>query len=832
MTDRSRDSHARLARSIRRGRSHVLPIERLAGALLGLFLVLAPLSGGGILAGFAVPIALAATGVWGVALWAASQREEGYRIVPLALAAAALAALALLRGSSWGSWLAAPWTVSSWTLWPSLPETGALAPGGSAAAAVRLVGLALVADASAMRFGTTNGFKSLLLAAVGAGTLAMLVGVVHEAVGAKALYGSYTFPAASHFIPLAAPYSNPNVAGSLACLAGICAWGLASLRSDRPAARTAWAAAGVVLVCHAVRLEAFGALTATGAALAAGGLSLVFVRRVPLRRQTVLFVLLPFVGAAVSLGLVRMLAPEIPADAGVGGVGGKMLFWQRLYSHLREASWWGFGPGGFHDLGARILPLPGGYRPAFAESEPAQLIFDHGWLAAIAVAAVGVWVVGSTIFRLCAATRPGYAAAVSVLATWVLVDAQFGMAWESLPFAGLLLALAAAFWRMARPLDEQEGLRFRGRLMGGLAVVLLLAATPGLSASTSLGQSRGRNPFAGMDRPSGSAEGAWKESVLSQARLSPAAPIVLAEEGRRALAAKDAARAAQISEWLREAAPMDESAMAFRINEAESRRALAEVCELSRVYLTANNPHLVRPRFWLRMGKEVSKWVACLPPSSSAEEAAVAFLRRSKRNEEALALTLGLMARSPRNLPTLDAGFSISLTLRRYDSAEIFLQQRASVAPADPATAEFGIRLDLARGRYEGLLARIGAEIVRFPSESALRMLRVGAVAALAQAGREPADAIGLLEEDGRELRIATGGSPEQIARVAFEVGRALMALGRLDDALVQFRLAREDSNFRATAERHIAAVEKARQRAPRGLVAPASDGPKAPVDL
>ena len=300
---------------------------------------------------------------------------------------------------------------------------------------------------------------------------------------------------------------------------------------------------------------------------------------------------------------------------------------------------------------------------------------------------------------------------------------------------------------------------------------------------------------------------------MEQARLSPAAPIVVAEEGRRALAAGDKGRAAEMAAWLREAAPMDETALAFRINEAEARTATDEVCSLTKEYLSANNPYLVRPRFWLRLGKEVGKWVPCLPVDSKAEEAAISFLRRNKRNDEALALTLGLMARSPRNLATIDAGFSISLLLRRFESAAIFLQQRAAIAPDALQTAAFGIQLDLARESLDGLLARIGTEISRFPADSSLRLLRLSAIAALAHAGKEPADAVGLVEEDGRELRIATGGEPVQLAQIAMSVGEAYAALHLMAEATRQFDLARSEPTLRDLAQRKLDRLARERGR-------------------
>ena len=783
-------------------------------ATMGLLLLLAPLSGGGILAGFAMPVALAAVPVWLVCLWAARERDDAYQLSPVVLFLLLLAALTLLRGSSLGGWMAAPLTAQGWALWPALPHTGALAPGGAASAAVRLIGMALVADAAAMRFGTTAGFRQLLMVSAAAGLLVMLVGVSHEVAGATALFGSYHFPAASHFIPLAAPFSNPNVAGSLCGLGAVAAWGLAALRGDSARARAAWIGLGGLLVLQAFRLEAHGALAATAAAIVAGGLAWWVAGRTRGGRAAALLMMLPVAAGLVCAGMIIGVEAVPTVAEATQSLTGKVAFWQPAYARLSEAGLFGFGPGGFHDLGARILPMAGGYRPAFVESEPAQFVFDHGWLMALLALSIGAWVVAGTVRRLCAGSQRGYAAALSVLTVWVVCDAMLGMAWESLPFALLLLSLVAAAWRMARPAPAGAGVRLRGWVAGGVATLVVLVAVPNLWASSSLGQQRGRNPFAGMERRASEVDGAWSERVLVQARLSPVAPIVLVEEGRRSLAKRDGKRAGEIAARLAVAAPMDESSLAFRITEAEQRGAAADVCARTHDYLLVNNPYLVLPRFWTRLGGMVSTWVPCLPKDSRAELAAISYLRREKRNDDALALALALLARSPRHLPTIDAAFAVSNGLRRYDSAEILLEQRARVAGEDVDTTYMRLTLEATRGGTPALMQRLAGAVARFPTEGRFRVLRLGVVRDLAGRGAAPDKAAEMVAEDGRELRLVSGGSATEVARSGLLVGQAYLALGQFDAAEPQLKLAREEKVFQAPAERALATLQKARRGA------------------
>jgi tetratricopeptide (TPR) repeat protein len=507
---------------------------------------------------------------------------------------------------------------------------------------------------------------------------------------------------------------------------------------------------------------------------------------------------------------------------------GKVGFWQRAYAHLGDAGLFGFGPGGFHDLGARILPVAGGYRPAFVESEPAQLIFDHGWLMAAVAMAVGVWIFGTTVRRLCAGSQRGYAAALSVLTVWVVCDAMLGMAWESLPFAFLVLSLGTVSWRMARPAPAGQGVALRGWVVGLVSALVLAFAAPQLAASSGLGQQRGRNPFAGVERRVKEVDGAWSERVLVQARLAPMAPIVLVEEGRRSLAKRDSRRAAEIAAWLTDAAPMDESSLAFRINEAEQRKSAEEVCARTHDFLMANNPYLVRPRFWTRLGAVVSTWVPCLPKESGAEVAAISFLRREKRLDDALALTIALLSRSPSWLPTIDAGFHISMTLRRYDSAELLLEQRALASGESVETTRLRLTLEAAQGATPALMQRLEAAIATYPTEGRLRLIRLDVVREMAGRGAAPEGAAAMVATDGRELRLISGGNTTENAKTSLAVGQAYLALGRFDEAEQQLKLAQEESAFRAPAERALVALQKARRGA-RLLRAPAATPPAPP---
>ena len=109
-------------------------------------------------------------------------------------------------------------------------------------------------------------------------------------------------------------------------------------------------------------------------------------------------------------------------------------------------------------------------------------------------------------------------------------------------------------------------------------------------------------------------------------------------------------------------------------------------------------------------------------------------------------------------------------------------------------------------------MQRLAAAVSVYPTDSRFRLLRLAAVRELAGRGEAPEGAVALVDEDGRELRLVSGGTAGDFARIGLVTGQAYLALGRFDTAEQQFKLAREETSFRAQADRALEAVQKGRR--------------------
>ena len=112
------------------------------------------------------------------------------------------------------------------------------------------------------------------------------------------------------------------------------------------------------------------------------------------------------------------------------------------------------------------------------------------------------------------------------------------------------------------------------------------------------------------------------------------------------------------------------------------------------------------------------------------------------------------------------------------------------------------------------LMQEVAGAVARFPTEGRFRMLRLGLVRELAGRGEAPEKAVEMVAEDGRELRLVSGGSATEVARAGLAVGQAYVALGQFDAAEQQLKLAREEKVFQVQAERSLALLQKVRRGA------------------
>jgi hypothetical protein len=320
---------------------------------------------------------------WLLSLASTLTGRSTYRPSPVALAALALALLALLRGSTLGAFMAGDAAQAGSGLWPNVEPTGAVTPGAAAYEALRLIGLATLADSAAMRLGSTSGWRTMLKALVLTSTTAMVVGVVHHVGGLPGIFGLNVAMTSSASNPgLAAPFVNPNLGGSFAVLGATAALVGAALAAQ------AWVRLGGLLlatglVTFAAANAARGALAAVAVATAVGLCT--WLLRGRLQRRTWIATT---VGLAVGLaGLAALGAFVLPVEwTGLSSTSiEKLAFWRQALAASPAAGLWGWGPGSFLDVAPEVIPMTQGYRGVHPESDPLAMVFDHGWLATVSL---------------------------------------------------------------------------------------------------------------------------------------------------------------------------------------------------------------------------------------------------------------------------------------------------------------------------------------------------------------------------------------------------------------------------------------------------------------
>ena len=207
----------------------------------------------------------------------------------------------------------------------------------------------------------------------------------------------------------------------------------------------------------------FGVFGAVGAALAAtrsDGAGIAFLSAIGglavLRSSTTRGPWLAATGFALSalaIGIAPLLWPERIPAFGVDGESSAGLRWL-LWGHASLAAvggWpWGVGLGGFSDAFVAIRPAELRYAPAFAHSEPLQLVVELGLPACVGIVAslaLGAHALQVALAQRTARTRWGLATACIAVFAHALVDFPFHVPAVAAAVAilvGLLFGAAAS----------------------------------------------------------------------------------------------------------------------------------------------------------------------------------------------------------------------------------------------------------------------------------------------------------------------------------------------------------------------------------------------------
>ena len=717
---------------------------------------------------------------WLLSLASTLTGRSTYRPSPVALAALALALLALLRGSTLGAFMAGDAAQAGSGLWPNVEPTGAVTPGAAAYEALRLIGLATLADSAAMRLGSTSGWRTMLKALVLTSTTAMVVGVVHHVGGLPGIFGLNVAMTSSASNPgLAAPFVNPNLGGSFAVLGATAALVGAALAAQ------AWVRLGGLLlatglVTFAAANAARGALAAVAVATAVGLCT--WLLRGRLQRRTWIATT---VGLAVGLaGLAALGAFVLPVEwTGLSAKSiEKLAFWRQALAASPAAGLWGWGPGSFLDVAPEVIPMTQGYRGVHPESDPLAMVFDHGWLATVSLF-VGAIAAAARFVQL--ALRAGLdreAWAAVVFAALLAVDAMLGLTLTSYCLAGWWMALGAVALRAAG--GEAVPSRIGGRMPAGVVAtalgVALLGCAPQLPESLSFARRWLASPFSKgwTDTISPEERRARIEAFAAQ---SPRRVEVVAAEGRRANDAGEPDRAAVIDGWLERHAPLERSSLRFRISQALTAGEDKRVCALTRTLLETANPGLNRPIWLLDGTRPATSWLPCIPATDTAEAAVLATLRDRKDLSGELQAAMHFGARSLDRVAPRQQAADVALRQGNLTVADLMIRRSEAMAPDSDVTLRLRLRWLVASKRWREAVEASDEAVRRFAGRWEFASLRMDA---LSGAGRDKVAIEGWqerLDADVRTMRSSYESSEAALATIYAREARVALEFGDLD---------------------------------------------------
>ena len=490
---------------------------------------------------------VAVSALWMVLLAAQSverfRRRRTVRWTLASLMLLAFAGITLLRAGPLGAPFAGELERAAFATWPQLSLRGTLSPGAAPFRAWTLLGLACAvqfwASTSPRSEDATRGWAMWGLAIVAT------IGLTHGFLGLDKLYAFYEpHHAGFLFQPFAAPFLNPNQAGAaLMLLAALFAY--KAVNAHSPSARFPLFAVFALITAYVlVILEARTA--ALGAAVGGVVASLAFVPDYAWTRTRAR------AAVAVTLALWALCAWGIwylVADV-AGDWAAKSLRWQEIIGMSLDRPLFGWGAGSLGDASAATFGERYSHRQECAESVPIGIAFEYGLPAVLVV----LYAAGRLTWKNVAEAKvehlPARFAELGV-ATAIVIEAIGGMGLLSTGYA-VVVALVAAPWFRA----ERSRRPARWDVLGpAAALVVAIAALPGLVASTAYGGTELRRPLEEL-----AAEHGWgSEEVHAEAHelaaLVPGSPRLQRAWAIDAIRSANAAQAQGARSYLEERLP-------------------------------------------------------------------------------------------------------------------------------------------------------------------------------------------------------------------------------------------------------------------------------------
>jgi hypothetical protein len=324
-----------------------------------------------------------------------------------------------------------------------------------------------------------------------------LVTLVHELVGATALYGLYT-PRATPAI--LGPLLNENHLGGLMALGAVSAVGLVLYERQPTKTRGLWLMIAIICSATAVLTQSRGASIALAAGLVVT-IGILGARRLgggahQRRRHRLLT-------SAVPAGVVAVSTIVIAIYASAGGLQrqldktslqdmeapqSKFAAWRSAMKLVEDSPWVGVGRGAMESSFSRVHPASAQVTFSHVENEYLQTVVDFGVPAAIVLAGALIWVAIMAMRRwrggaLSAAALGG----IACIAVQSNVD--FGIEFLGLAIPVVAL-LATVTYTPLREIPRASVLRSRGLRVGLITLMLVGVVTMFLDATRSIDQDR------------------------------------------------------------------------------------------------------------------------------------------------------------------------------------------------------------------------------------------------------------------------------------------------------------------------------------------------------
>ena len=338
--------------------------------------------------------------------------------------------------------------------------------------------------------------RALAMIVVGTAVAIALVAVVHEAVGAREIYGTFVSPASSRLL---SPIINDNHLASLMAMAVPVALGLAIVNADGH--RLLWIGAALTCAGVVLTIASRGGAVGLGVGLAVGALVLLQQRRRsitdhrPRRRRWWLPGLVIATCAVVLLGALTAnhLASELASTQldELHSPRSKYQAWGHAVSMLQDHPWLGIGRGAFAQAFTRWTSV-GDVAYSHVENSYLQTVVDWGVPGGVALSLVGALAVLARVRRW--QQTPLEAGALGALASLAVHElADFSL---ELPVVAMVAIVLLAILGSPQLIDAKPSLArarwIRGGLLVAAAAVCVIAATPlGRTARASAGTIEG-----------------------------------------------------------------------------------------------------------------------------------------------------------------------------------------------------------------------------------------------------------------------------------------------------------------------------------------------------